>query len=232
MSMSVSCVLNLFYLNKASLSDTVEEIGARRGITFAFSDMPRLISDYNLWSTYLRNRPTFLYGMVCILGYRSSSLNDSATPIAGTLLTTGGVSIICPVSLVTNYLFTSALSESVPSLFSRRSRALSSAAFLFPGSSLPKQLAHAGCNSYFKSCMQGSSGKIVSYIQTIFVKPVSCLELSGKKIGGSSTAAHRRDTSVFMIANFSLFAKEVNTNDFHVCICDRLFLSWIKLDVW
>jgi len=48
MSMSVSCVSNLFYLNKASLSDTVEEIGARRGITFAFSDMPRLISDYNL----------------------------------------------------------------------------------------------------------------------------------------------------------------------------------------
>jgi len=39
------------------------------------------------------------------------------------------MSIICPVSLVTNYLFTLSLSESVPSLFSRRSRALSSAVF-------------------------------------------------------------------------------------------------------
>ena len=55
------------------------------GITFAFSGTPKLISDYNLWSTYLKSRPTFLYGMVCVLGYRSSSLNDSVTSMAGAL---------------------------------------------------------------------------------------------------------------------------------------------------
>ena len=84
----VSCVLNSFRLNKASLSETVEEIGARMGIAFALSGTLKLISNYDSWSTYLRSRCTFLYEIAFILGYRASNLNHSATPISGALLTT------------------------------------------------------------------------------------------------------------------------------------------------
>jgi len=51
-------VLNSFYLNKASLSETVAKIGARIGITFAFSGTLELMTGAT---------PIFLYEMVCIV---------------------------------------------------------------------------------------------------------------------------------------------------------------------
>ena len=132
---------------------------------------------------------------------------------------------------MTNYLFTLALSELVPSLFSRRSRALSSAAFFIfqvlrcQSSWLMPDVIHTSnhvCRAHLAKSYH--TYKLFLWSQS----PVS--NYRARKLEDLLPPPIEENASVFIIATFSLFAKEVNTNDFHICICDRLFLSWIKLD--